>query len=194
MIPNLRISVELGELLFNPTIYQWLMGCLIYLTNARLSLTFVVSVVSQFMHSPRTSHLDVMYHILRYLKTCLGLGLFYKSRTQSGLSCFTDVDYVVFKSDTHSTSDFYTLHGSHLISCKSKKQVVVSQSSAEVEYHAMAHGTSEILWLRSLLTKLGFLVTDSSSLFHDTKSAIMLSFDLVLHERMKHIEVDIHFI
>ena len=54
----------------------------------------------------------------------------------------------------------------------------------------MAQGTNEILWLRSLLTELGFLVTDSSYLFCDNKSTIMLSFNSVLHERTKHIEAE----
>ena len=170
------------------------MGRLIYLTNTRPDLTFAVSIVSQFMHSPRTSHLDTVYHILRYLKSCPGRGLFYKSGVQSGLSCFTDADYAGSKSDRRSTSGFCTFHGSHLISWKSKKQAVVSRSSAEAEYRAMAQGTSEILWLRSLLTELDFSVADSSYLFCDNKSAIMLSSDSVLHERTKHIEVDIHFI
>ncbi|GFS31834.1 hypothetical protein Acr_00g0019430 [Actinidia rufa] len=140
MVPNLKISAESGELLPDPSIYQRLVGRLIYLTNTRPDLTFAVSIVSQFMHSPRTSHLDAVYHILR------------------------------------------------------KKQSVVSRSSAEAEYRAMAQGTSEIIWLRSLLTELGFSVTDPSYLFCDNKSAIMLSSDSVLHERTKHIEVDIHFI
>ncbi|GFS31444.1 hypothetical protein Acr_00g0017370 [Actinidia rufa] len=55
-------------------------------------------------------------------------------------------------------------------------------------------GTSKIIWLRSLLTELGFSVTDSSYLFCDNKTAIILSSDSFLHERTKHIEVDIHFI
>ncbi|GFZ07004.1 hypothetical protein Acr_18g0011740 [Actinidia rufa] len=194
MVPNLKISAESGELLPDPSIYQRLVGRLIYLTNTRPDLTFAVSIVSQFMHSPRTSHLDAVYHILRYLKSCPGRGLFYKSGVQSGLSCFTDADYAGSKSDRRSTSGFCTFHGSHLISWKSKKQAVVSRSSAEAEYRAMAQGTSEILWLRSLLTELGFSMTDSSYLFCDNKSAIMLSSDSVLHERTKHIEVDIHFI
>jgi hypothetical protein len=59
--------------------YQRLVGCLIYLTNTRSDLTFTVSVVSQFMHAPRTAHLDAVDHILRYLKTSPGLGLFYSA-------------------------------------------------------------------------------------------------------------------
>ena len=58
----------------------------------------------------------------------------------------------------------------------------------------MAQGTCEILWLRSILNELSFTEKDSSQLFCDNKSAIILASDSVLHERSKHIEVDIHFI
>ncbi|GFS39169.1 cysteine-rich RECEPTOR-like kinase [Actinidia rufa] len=116
MVPNLKISAEIEELLPDPSIYQQLVGRLVYLTNIRLDLTFVVSAVSQFMHSPRTYHLDAMYHILWYLKTCHSLRLFYKFGVQSGLSCFINTDYAESKSDRRSTSGFYTFRGSHLIS------------------------------------------------------------------------------
>ena len=75
--PNVKSSSKLGELLSNPSSYQRLVGDLIYLTNTRLDPTFLVSVVSQFMRTPRSSHMEVVHHILRYLKTCLGLGLFF---------------------------------------------------------------------------------------------------------------------
>jgi transposase InsO family protein len=47
MDPNLKLSIESGDLLLNPSMYQRLVGRLIYLTNTRPDLTFVVSVVSQ---------------------------------------------------------------------------------------------------------------------------------------------------
>ena len=50
--PNLKLFVEFGELLSNPSMYQHLIGRLIYLTNTKPDLTFAVSVVSQFMHAP----------------------------------------------------------------------------------------------------------------------------------------------
>jgi hypothetical protein len=194
MDPNLKLSTESGELLSNPSMYQRLVGRLIYLTNTRPDLTFAVSVVSQFMHAPRTSHLDAVHHILRYLKTSPGLGLFYSAGHQSGLSCFTNANYAGSQTDRRSTTGLSTFYGNHLISWKSKKQAVVSRSSAEAEYRAMAQGTCEILWLQSILNELGLMETDSSQLFCDNKSAIMLASDSVLHERSKHIEVDIHFI
>ncbi|XP_059668762.1 uncharacterized mitochondrial protein AtMg00810-like [Cornus florida] len=138
MDPNLKISTESGDLLSDPSQYQCLVGRLIYLTNTHPDLAFVVSVVSQFMHAPRTAHMDAVYHILRYLKSCPGLGLFYSSSKQVGLSCFNDADYAGSKINRCSTSGFYTFYGDHLISWKSKKQPVVLRSSVEAKYRAMA--------------------------------------------------------
>jgi hypothetical protein len=45
--------------------YQRLVGRLIYLAHTRPNVTYAVGVVSQFMHDPRTSHLDAVYRILR---------------------------------------------------------------------------------------------------------------------------------
>ena len=116
MDPNLKLSTKFGDLLPNPSMYQRLVGRLIYLTNTRPDLTFAVSVVSQFMHAPHTAHLDAVYHILRYLKTSLGLGLFYSVGHQPGLSCFTDADYAGSQTDRRSTTGLSTFYGNHLIS------------------------------------------------------------------------------
>ena len=75
---------------------------------------------------------------------------------------------------------------------KSKKQAVVSRSSAE--YHAMAQSTCDLLWLRSHLQELGFPEIEPSTLFYDKKSAIMFASDSILYKRPKHIEVNIHFL
>ena len=46
--------------------------------------------------------------------------------------------------------------GDSLISWKSKKQARVSKSSTESEYSAMSTACSEIVWLRGILSELGF--------------------------------------
>ena len=57
--------------------YQRLVSKLIYLSHTRPDITFAVSVVSQFMHTPRESHYGAILRILRYLKSALGKGLFF---------------------------------------------------------------------------------------------------------------------
>ena len=49
-------------------LYQMLVGKLIYLAHTRPDIAFLVSVVSQFMHSPYEEHLAVFW-MLRYLKS-----------------------------------------------------------------------------------------------------------------------------
>ena len=48
--------------------YQQLVGRLIYLSHTRPDIAFAISLVSQYMHSPKESHLEAMYKILKYLK------------------------------------------------------------------------------------------------------------------------------
>ena len=55
--------------------YQRLVGRLIYLCHTRPDIAYAVSVVSRYMHDPRTGHMEVVYQILRYLKGTPGKGL-----------------------------------------------------------------------------------------------------------------------
>ena len=49
-----------------------------------------------------------------------------------------------------------TFIGENLVTWRSKKQDVVSCSSAEAEYRAMTHTACEMVWLKNLLIDLGF--------------------------------------
>ncbi|CAL8997969.1 unnamed protein product, partial [Prunus brigantina] len=66
-----KLDME-GEPLNNISHYQRLVGKLIYLTITRPDITYAVSLVSQFMHSPTMAHLNVVKRILRYLKGSAG--------------------------------------------------------------------------------------------------------------------------
>ena len=72
--------------------YQRLVGKLIYLSHTRPDISFVVSVVSQFMNNPAEEHMEVVYRILRYLKLTPGQGLFFGKNSDRNLEIFTDAD------------------------------------------------------------------------------------------------------
>jgi hypothetical protein len=63
-----KLNSENGEPLEDINQFQRFIGKLIYLTVTRPDISFVVRQVSQFMHSPKTSHLEAINRVLRYLK------------------------------------------------------------------------------------------------------------------------------
>lgn len=56
----------------------------------------------------------------------------------------------------------------------------------------MSAACSEIIWLRGLLTELGFSQQQPTPLHADNTSVIQIAANPVYHERTKHIEVDYH--
>ncbi|KAM1336954.1 hypothetical protein ACFX2H_040854 [Malus domestica] len=145
------------------------------------------------MHSPIVDHMTAVMRILAYLKLAPGKGILYKNFGHLRIEGFTDTDLAGDVTDRRSTSGYFTFVGGNLVTWRSKKQNVVSRSSAEFEFRGMAHGICEVLWLRKLLDDLGFKVKEATSLYCDNKSAREIVENPVQHDRTKHVEVDHHF-
>ncbi|TXG69098.1 hypothetical protein EZV62_004033 [Acer yangbiense] len=73
MEQNLKLNAEDGEPLQDLAVYRRLIGRLIYLSITRLDILFAVNILSQFMQTPRKTHLDAALRVLRYLKGSPGL-------------------------------------------------------------------------------------------------------------------------
>ena len=67
------------------------MGKLNYLTVIRPDIAFIVSIVS--LSSSRTTHLDAVVRILRYLKKALDKRLLYSNCGHIRVASFSDADW-----------------------------------------------------------------------------------------------------
>ena len=67
-------------------------------------------------------------------------------------------------------------------------------SSAEAEFRGIIKGICELLWLKRLLTEIGFAPSSEMDLFCDNKAAIEIARNPVQHDCTKHVEVDRNFI
>jgi hypothetical protein len=70
----------------------------------------------------------------------------------------------------------------------------VSRSSTEAEYKALANATAELIWVEALLGELGVKIQQPPCLWCDNLGATYLSANPIFHARMKHIEIDYHFV
>ena len=152
--------------------YRQLVGRLIYLSHTRLDIAFAVSVVRQYMHSPKESHLEAMYKILIYLKDSLGRGLFFKKGDSKKVEIYTDADWAGSTEARRSTIGYCTYAWGNLVTWRSKKQSVVARSSAEAEFRVVAQGMCEGLWLQKLLKELHITIKLPIKLYCDNKVVI----------------------
>ena len=74
-----------------------------------------------------------------------------------------------------------------------KKQVVVALSTIEVEYMESPHESKEVLWLHRLCSKIGFK-QQAVRIDCDSQSAIFVAKNPAYHSKMKHIDVQYHFV
>ena len=84
--------------------------------HTRTDISYVVSVVSRYMHDPRTRHMEVVYRILRYLKRTPGRGLWFRKNGHLDLEGYCDADWASNRDDRRSTSGYCVFVGGNLVS------------------------------------------------------------------------------
>jgi hypothetical protein len=76
---------------------------------------------------------------------------------------------------------FVVFFGPNLISWSAKKQSTVYRSSTEAEYKSVANATTEIIWVQSLLKKLGVKLTQTPCLWCDNLESTYLLANPMFH-------------
>lgn len=151
MASGVHLTKDIGQPLPNVTLYRSTVSALQYVTLTRPEIAFIVNKLSQFLSVPSDVHWLACKRVLRYLKGIITLGLQFYSSGFINLECFSDADWVADRDDRKSIAGYCVYLGPNLVSWCSKKQAVVSHSSIESEYRALAMTTSELLWMKSLL-------------------------------------------
>lgn len=62
------------------------------MSHTRPDIAYVVTIISQLMHTPSEDHMEVVYCILRYLKSSLGKSLPFRNNGDLEVKGYMDAD------------------------------------------------------------------------------------------------------
>ncbi|KAL0641872.1 hypothetical protein Bca4012_102526 [Brassica carinata] len=185
-------EIEDSKPFHDPKLYRKLVGKLIYLTITRPDICFAVNQVSQHMQLPKEHHWRMVERLLMYINGSPDQGVWMGCNGSTEVVGYCDADWAGDRADRRSTTGYCTFIGGNLVTWKSKKQKVVSCSSAEAEYRAMLKLTNELVWIKGILKHLEIAQDTPMTMHCDNQAAIHIASNSVFHERTKHIEVDCH--
>jgi ribonuclease HI len=164
------------------------------MVGTRPDICYAVGTVSQYNSNPGDPHWKAVKQIMRYLKGTKNYSLKYE-RDGNDVHAYTDADWAGDSDNRRSTTGYVFRLGNGAISWNSRRQPTVALSSTEAEYMALTEAAKEAIWLKKLLSKLGYYsLKNPFHIFSDNQGAIDLGRNPIHHSRTKHIDIRHHFI
>ncbi|GJZ92719.1 ribonuclease H-like domain-containing protein [Tanacetum coccineum] len=145
------------------TLYRSLVGSLQYLTFTRPDISYAVQQVCLYMHDPWKPHFSTLKRILRYVRGTLDYGLHLFASSTTSLVAYSDADRAGCPTTRRSTSGYYVFLGNNQLAWSSKRQLTLSRSSAEAEYHSV----TETCWLLNLFCELHTPLSSATLVYCD---------------------------
>lgn len=157
MFNTCKLSKHGDDKLLDPLLYITTVSAFQYVTLTRLGIAFSVNIAYQYMSGSLESHWSVVKHMLQYLNDTSSHGIFLAlvaSLHKLSLQTYSESDWASDLDNKHSTSGSCVFLGPNFVARSSKKQLLLARSSTESEYQALAHKTSEVLWIKSIVQEL----------------------------------------
>ena len=173
--------------------YREAVGSLHYLAVATCpDILFQIGILSRFVDNPGWVHWEGVKHVFLYLAGTRDCALVYGMKVK-GLKGFTDVDGAI-QEHRHAITGYTFLINRGAVSWSSKKQEIVTLSTAKSEDVAATHASKEAICLRRFIGEVFQPLTNPIPLYSDSQGAIALTRDRSYHARTKHIDIRYHFI
>ena len=164
--------------------YRSMTGALIYLAVCtRPDIAYAVGMLSRAMHCPTSDLMADAERVLCYLLHHSEIGLTYNAGMKDPLA-MADSDWATRRS----TSGWLVMWHNAAITWGSKQQATIALSSCEAEIMAASKSAQEVIYVRQLLTELGFPPSGPTPQGCDNKAARDTAYNPENHERMKHVE------
>lgn len=186
------------------TLYRKFVGSLMYAAvGTRPDIAFAVGYLGCFTTALQEKHLRMAKRVLHYLAGTVDLCIVYTKPTDSFVvEGWVDADWGECKVTRRSTTGWIFLANGAPISWCSKRQPTIALSTTEGEYMAITQATKEAVWVTRLFSEMEnplsamVLYEDerATTLYEDNNGAIALANNPIHHARIKHIDIQWHFV
>ncbi|CAI5972626.1 unnamed protein product [Closterium sp. NIES-64] len=195
--------------------FQSLVGSLLHAAvHTRPDISFSVGQLARVVQNPSQEQVDTAERLVKYLNSHPSIGVQYSASAQVKqkgvevlrekgewlgegklfLTCFTVATWASEKENSSSVGGYICVVGGGPVSWRSKKQTETALSFVESEYRAMFHGVKEVIWLRRLLEEIDQEQKVATPLFCDSKGALGMARNAVLHGLNKHMRNKWHWL
>ena len=157
------------------TIYQQLVGLLMYLVNTQPDICYAINQLSQAMVKPAKLFWKAGKHVLHYPRGISRYGLWYRQEDEVKLCGFTDVDWARSPTNKKSTSGGVFSIRSTTVYWYNRKQRSMALSSTEAKYMAASLAACKAIWMRKILVRLFSSYLEPTVIYCDNQSCIKLS-------------------
>ncbi|GJW74792.1 retrovirus-related pol polyprotein from transposon TNT 1-94 [Tanacetum coccineum] len=154
--------------------YRGMISSLLYLTASRPDIMFSVCLCAHFQENPKTTHLEAVKHIFRYIRGTTHLGLWYSKGTRIETIVYADSDHTGDYVDRKSTSGVCTFMRCCLTSWFAKKQTALIISKTKAQYVSTGKACQQALWMKQAFIDYDIRL-DDILIMCDNKGIIDLS-------------------
>lgn len=167
--------------------YQSAVGALLYLTNTRPDLSYVVGLLCRFISQPTVEHVNLVKRVFRYVRGTLNYALKYTAngvkRVQvytndpknagNAVTAFADADFANEIHGHKSVSGVMFFIGNNLINWISRRQNRCANSTTEAEILSIQEAVHDAEYAKNLLSELGYskLYDKPAMLYNDNSGA-----------------------
>ena len=176
--------------------YRQAVGSLLYLAMVtRPDIAYAVSILSRFFNKFDNNHVRAVKRVFAYLAGTIHVGIKYKSGgSNPNLIGFSDSHFATDLETRRSRTGYVFMLANGPVTWTSQRQPVVALSTTEAEYIAGAIAAKELMWLRKLVSGVGYKCEKSITLCIDNESAIKLAKNPEFYKRPKHIDNSFHYL
>ena len=176
--------------------YRALIGSLLYAVQTRPDIATIISDLSRYLDCAKTTHWKAALRVLRYLNATANFSLKYNPVIERGgeLTVYVDAAHNYDVDTRRSRTGYIIFFNACPILWRSTLQPIITLSSTEAEYVALCTAAKEALWLKRMLSQIGFRQQQPVKIYIDNRAAIAIAENDKVTMRTRHIDLRFHWV